>query len=43
MAIHTSTDNYDVSLAQEFQKHLSNASQKCGVLDQGENKKGSSK
>ena len=32
MAIHTSTHNYDVILAQEFQKHLSNASHKYSIL-----------
>ena len=38
MAAHTSTQNTDVSLALEFQKHLSNASRKHGVLDQRKDK-----
>ena len=33
MKIHTSTHNSDVSLAQEFQKHLSNASCKHSIVD----------
>ena len=34
MAVHISAKHSDVSLALEFQKHLSNASRKHGILDQ---------
>ena len=43
MSAHTSTQNTDVSLALEFQKHLSNASQKYIILDNGKQKKGQEK
>ena len=33
MAVHTTTHNSDVSLEQEFQKHLSDASHKHSILD----------
>ena len=33
--INKSNQNADISLAQEFQKHLSNASRKHGILDNG--------
>ena len=39
ITIHTSTQNANVSLAQYFQKHLSNASLKHGCLDQWKQKK----
>ena len=35
MVIHTETCTYDASLAIKFQKHLSNASRKHGVIYQG--------
>ena len=35
MVMHTGTHTYDVSLAREFRKHLSNASLKHIVIDQG--------
>ena len=35
MAVHTATKNTDVSLAQEFQKHLSSESLKHGIIDPG--------
>ena len=38
MVIHTSTHNSDVSLAQELQKHFSNASRKHGVSGYGKHK-----
>ena len=34
IAVHTATKHYDVSLAQEFQNHLSDESRKHGILDQ---------
>ena len=40
MAVHTTTHNSDVSLEQEFQKHLSDASWKHGILDHIKHKKG---
>ena len=40
MVIHTGTCTSDVSLAREFQKHLSNAARNHGVIDQGKYKKG---
>ena len=40
MAIHTSIHNYDVSLAQYFQKHFSNASCKHDILGYGKHKNG---
>ena len=40
MAVHTATQNFDVSLALEFPKHLSNASRKHGILDNGKHTKG---
>ena len=33
MAVHTATQNVDVSLALKFQKQLSNTSHKHGILD----------
>ena len=39
MEFHTATKNVDVSLAQEFQNKLSNASHKCGILDHVKHKK----
>ena len=33
MIIHTGTHLYDVSLARDFQKHLSTAARKHGVID----------
>ena len=41
--MHTSTHNDNVSLAQLFQKHLSNSSHKRGILDNVRHKKHSSK
>ena len=38
MEVHTSTQNTDVNLAQEFQKHLSNESPKHGIIDHGKHK-----
>ena len=35
MFMHTETHTYDVSLASEFQKHLSTTARKHGVIDQG--------
>ena len=35
MVMHTGTHAYDFSLAREFRKHLSNASLKHIVIDQG--------
>ena len=43
MVIHTGTCTYNVSLANEFQKHLSTAAQKHGVIYQGKYKKRPSK
>ena len=40
MFMHTGTRTYDVSLAREFQKHLSNVEHKHGLIDQGKHKKG---
>ena len=40
MPIHRSAQNSDVSLSQEFQKHLSNASHKPGIFDYGKHNKG---
>ena len=37
MIVHTATQNTDLSLAQEFQKHLSNAPRKHGILDHKKN------
>ena len=34
IAVHTATKHSDVSLAQEFQNHLSDESRKHGILDQ---------
>ena len=39
MAFHTATQNSDVSLALEFQTHLSNASRKHGILYHAKHKK----
>ena len=35
MEMYSGTPNSDVSLSQEFQKHLSNAARKHGVIYQG--------
>ena len=43
MVMHAGTLISDVSLAQEFQKHLSSAVQKHGVIDQVKHKKRASK
>ena len=43
MAVHTATQNTDVSLALESQKHLSNASRKHYNFDNGKHKKRSRK
>ena len=43
MTLHTATQNTDVSLALEFLKHLSNESQKHGIIDHGKYKKGPGK
>ena len=40
MFMHTGTCTSDVSLASEFQKHLSTAARKHGVIDQGKYKNG---
>ena len=41
MVMHTGTRTSDVSLAREFQKHLSGAAHKYGVIDQVKYKKSS--
>ena len=43
MFMHTGTCTSDVSLASEFQKHLSTAARKHGVIDQGKYTKRASK
>ena len=43
MKMHTSTLNTDISLAREFQKHLSYSKRKNGVMDQGKDRKSDSK
>ena len=43
MSVHTSIQNTNVILAQEFQKPLSNESRKHGILDFGKKQKSSSK
>ena len=43
MDMHTSKHNDDVSLVREFQKHLSNASHKHGIVYHGKHKKRLSK
>ena len=35
MVMHTVTRTSDVSLAREFQKHMSHVERKYGVIDQG--------
>ena len=40
MAVHIATQNTDLNLAQEFQKHLSNESHKHGTIYHGRHKKG---
>ena len=40
MVMHTGTHTYDVSLAGKFQKRLSTAVRKHGVIDQGKYKNG---
>ena len=40
MEVHTATQNTNVSLAQEFQKYLSNEPQKHDIIDKGKQKKG---
>ena len=37
--IHTGNQKYDVSLAKEFQHHLTKEHRKNGVIDQGKYKK----
>ena len=39
MVVHTATQNTDMSLALEFQKHFSNESRKHGILDHVKHKK----
>ena len=39
MQIHTVTQKYDLSLAKEFQQHLTKKYHKDGTIDQGKNKK----
>ena len=39
MQIHTGNQNYDTSLAKEFQHHLTKEHSKNGVIDQGKYKK----
>ena len=41
--IHSCTHKKDVSLAKELQKHISNDDRKHGVIDQGKDRKMSSK
>ena len=43
MSVHIATQNTDVSLAQDLQKHLSNESRKCGIIYHGKHKISSSK
>ena len=43
MAMHTSTSNTDISLAREFQKHLSDLTWEHGLLDLGKYVKCASK
>ena len=40
MEINTTKNNYDISLAQEFQNHLSNKLLKYGIVDYGKHKTG---
>ena len=40
MVMHTGNRTYDISLAREYQKHLSNAARKHGVIDQVKYKRG---
>ena len=40
MEVHVVTQNTDLSLAQEFQKHLPNESRKHGIIYNGKHKKG---
>ena len=39
MVMHSGTSNYDVSLDKEYQKYLSHALFKHGLIDQGKRKK----
>ena len=39
MQMHTGNQKYDVSLAKEFQHHLTKEHSKNGVFDQGKNNK----
>ena len=39
MQMHTGKQRYDVSLAKEFQHHLTKEHRKNGVFDQGKNNK----
>ena len=39
MKIHTGNQNYDVSLAKEFQHHMTKEHRRNGVFDQGKNNK----
>ena len=43
MEVHTSTENKDISLAREFQKHLSDPTWAYGLLDHGKGRKLASK
>ena len=43
MSMHTSTHNADVSVPQEFQRHLSNESYQYDILDNGKHTKRPSK
>ena len=36
--MHTGTQNYDVSLAKEFQEHMAKKHHKDGVIDHGKSK-----
>ena len=38
MEMHTNTQKEDISIARDFQKHLSNTARKNGVIDQGKYK-----
>ena len=41
--MHSCTQKKDASMAEEFQKHLSNNDRKHGVIDQGKDRKRASK
>ena len=40
MVVHTATQNTDMSLALEFQKHFSNESHQRDIIDNGKHEKG---